>query len=81
MTNDHGNRDTYLAILWLVIEKGKGEEEGESDSNREGKPEAGRENPTEGSGERFLTIAQGCHGQRSQDGQREQALHGVSGVL
>lgn len=34
-------------------------------------------NPTD-SRERFLTVAQGCHSQGSQNGQREEALHGVS---
>lgn len=48
MTDDGGNRETYFAIFWLVIENAKDEEEGESDSNREGKPEVGRENPTDG---------------------------------
>ena len=31
--------------------------------------------------ERSLTIAQNCHGQGSQNGEKEQALHGVSVVL
>lgn len=47
MTNDHGNRENYFAVLWLVIENGKDEEEGERDSEREGKSKVGRENPTD----------------------------------
>lgn len=47
MTNNHGNRETYFAELWLVIENGKDEEEGERDCEREGRPQVGRENPTD----------------------------------
>lgn len=44
--NDHGNREDYFVVLWLVIENGKDEEEGERDSEeREGKSKVGRENP------------------------------------
>lgn len=47
MTRDRGNRESYFAILWLVIENGRDEDGGESDSNWEGKTEVGRENPTD----------------------------------
>lgn len=33
MTRDRGNRESYFAILWLVIENGRDEDGGESDSN------------------------------------------------
>lgn len=62
-------------ILWVITEKG--ERRGARRINGERKPEAGKETPLTAR-ERFLTIAQGCHSQGSQNGQREQALHGVS---
>lgn len=43
--------------------------------------QAQKRKPGEMAGERFLTIAQSGHGQGSQNGEKQQALHGLSVVL
>ena len=66
----------------IIKAKGKEEKEGEEKNPWKLKSEAEKKKTkTEREQEKVLTITQSCHGQGSQDGEKEQALHGVSGSL